>query len=149
VIIGVNATKGAVFLATTSVHDGTFAITDTLRIQHAFEAPAELVELMNAITIAFEALGADDSVAILRCSGGQFGSSVSAIKAETIAELAAAQKGIDVVAIAPQSLKKALGGGTAHWKETASQMFNSNGAHMYWGQGMDGAVCAAYAASRL
>ena len=85
------------------------------------------------------------SLAVLKCSGGKYGSSVEAIKAEAIAELAAVQKGLPVIEVAPQSLKKALECSAAEkWQQRAKQMFNANGQHRYWSEGADGAVSAAF-----
>jgi hypothetical protein len=44
-----------------------------------------------------------------KCSSGRFGSCFEAIKGEAITELAAFQKGLRIVKVAPQSLKKTLG----------------------------------------
>jgi Holliday junction resolvasome RuvABC endonuclease subunit len=145
----VNATKGAVFLVQTERNGGEFVVKEELRIQHAFSSAADLLELMKSLMTTFELLQPEDRVAILKCSGGQYGSSVQAIKAETIAELAAVQKDVEVIEIAPQSLKKALGCGGDHWRKAAHEMFNKDGKHKYWKQGMDGAFCAAYAAGEL
>jgi Holliday junction resolvasome RuvABC endonuclease subunit len=148
--MGVNATKGAVFLAKSVYVNDEFLVTDEFRIQHAFSSPGDLLELMNSLKTTFEEMQPEeDKVAILKCSGGQYGSSVQAIKAETIAELVAIQKDVEVIEIAPQSLKKVLGCGKDHWRKAAQAIFNKDGKHKYWTQGMDGAFCAAYAASKL
>ena len=84
-------------------------------------------------------------MAILRRSGGRFGSSVGAIKAEAVTELAAFQKGLPVVGVAPQSLKKALGCAKGvKWRAMAKLKFNKNDQHKHWAQGVDGAVSVAY-----
>jgi hypothetical protein len=53
--------------------------------------------------------GAGSLIALLKCSSGRFGSCLEAIKGERMVELAASQRGLRVVKIAPQSLKKTLG----------------------------------------
>jgi Holliday junction resolvasome RuvABC endonuclease subunit len=148
-IVGINATKGAVFVVQGNQDGAEFAVTEELRLQYAFSSARNLLDLMNSLNTIFERLGPGDQVAILKCSAGQYGSSVQAIKAETVAELAAVQKEIKVLEIAPQSLKKIFDCPGKDWRKAAQEMFNSEGLHKYWAQGMNGAFSAAYAASKL
>lgn len=110
-IFGVNATKEAIFVAEAHGAREQFSVTKVRRIQFQIEKANDLADLLQNISTVLDHNPGGDatSVAILKCSGGQYGSSVEAIKAEAIAELAAVQKGLAVNEIAPQSLKKALG----------------------------------------
>lgn len=146
-IIGINSTKDAIFVAETLNADGHFQVTKVLRVQFEIQQASDLYDLLqNFSTI----LSRDViSVAILKCSGGQYGASVEAIKAEAIVELTAHQKGLPISMITPQSLKKALACGSGEkWQDKSKLMFNSEGEHKYWAQGANGAVCAAYKLSQ-
>ena len=82
---------------------------------------------------------------LLKCSSGRFGSCLEAIKAEAITELAAFQKGVHLVKVAPQSLKKTLGCASEQkWRDRAADLFNSNGRHRNWSKGSAGAASVAY-----
>jgi Holliday junction resolvasome RuvABC endonuclease subunit len=109
-IFGVNATKEAIFVAETEGTGQQFSVTDVRRIKFQIEKAGDLADLLQNISTVLDhdSRSSAVSVAILKCSGGQYGSSVEAIKAEAIAELAAVQKGLPVKEVAPQSLKKAL-----------------------------------------
>jgi Holliday junction resolvasome RuvABC endonuclease subunit len=150
-IIGINATKDAIFVAETRNADGQFLVSRVLRVQFEIQQAGDLSDLLqNISTILNRDAGSTvSSVAILRCSGGQFGASVEAIKAEAIVELSAHQKGLPISMVAPQSLKKALVCGSGEkWQDKSKLMFNSDGQHKYWSQGANGAVCAAYKLSK-
>lgn len=71
------------------------------------EAVAELLKNLKTILACFKN-GEKTIVAILCCSSGPYGSSVDAVKAEAVAQLAAHDVGLEVVSIRPQSLKTAL-----------------------------------------
>lgn len=148
-IFGINATKDAIFVAETQGTGGEFSVTKVRRIKFEIDKASDLADLLqNVSTVLDHPHASATSVAILKCFGGQFGSSVEAIKAEAIAELAAVQKGLLVNEIAPQSLKKALGCSAGEkWQLRAKLMFNDNGQHSYWAQGANGAVAAAFKAA--
>jgi hypothetical protein len=60
-------------------------------------------------------------------------------------ELAASQRGLRVVKVAPQSLKKALGCATDQkWRDRAAELFNPNGKRRNWSKGAAGAVAVAF-----
>ncbi len=148
--IGVNATKDAVFFAETHGCGQQFVVASIRRIKFQLQAANDLNDLLHNISTVLDhdVQDAPVSVAILKCSGGQYGSSVEAIKAEAIAELAAVQKGLTVTGVAPQSLKKALGCIAGQkWQDRSKQIFNVDGQHSYWAQGANGAVAAAFKAS--
>jgi Holliday junction resolvasome RuvABC endonuclease subunit len=149
-IFGVNATKEAIFIAETDGTAEQFSVINVRRIKFQIEKASDLTDLLQNISTVLDhdAHSSAASVAILKCSGGQYGSSVEAIKAEAIAELAAIQKGLTVTEVAPQSLKKALScAAGVKWQERSKQMFNANGQHGYWSQGANGAVSAAFKAA--
>ncbi|MGI8603622.1 MAG: hypothetical protein ACR2OZ_11575 [Verrucomicrobiales bacterium] len=148
-IIGVNATKEAIFFAETDTAGQTFSIK-IKRLAFNLTETEGLLDLFQSVSTLLS--GYDPArltaVAILRCCGGQRASSVEAIKAEAVTELAIRKKAIKVLGVTPHSLKKALQcEGGQKWRPRAKQLFNSNGQHSYWSQGADGAVAAAYKAS--
>ena len=60
-------------------------------------------------------------------------------------ELAASQRGLRVVKVAPQSLKKTLGCATDQkWRDRAGELFNPDGKHRYWSRDAAGAVAVAF-----
>lgn len=59
-------------------------------------------------------------------------------------ELAAVQKGLIIVKVVPQSLKKSLGCATDQkWRDRAAELFNPDGKRKHWSKGAAGAVAAA------
>jgi hypothetical protein len=63
-------------------------------------------------------------------------------------ELAASQRGLRVVKIAPQSLKKTLGSAKDQkWQHRAGELFNPDGKRPNWSKGAAGAVAAAFKAA--
>jgi Holliday junction resolvasome RuvABC endonuclease subunit len=81
----------------------------------------------------------------LKCSSGRFGSCLEAIKGEAITELAAFQKGLRVVKVAPQSLKKTLGcAAKQKWRDRAAELFNPDSKRRNWSNGAAGAVAVAF-----
>ena len=60
-------------------------------------------------------------------------------------ELAASQRGLRVVKIAPQSLKKTLAcAKEQEWRERAGELFNPDGKRPNWSKGAAGALAAAF-----
>jgi hypothetical protein len=60
-------------------------------------------------------------------------------------ELAASQRGMRVVKIAPQSLKKTLGcAKDQKWRDRAGELFNPDGKRPNWSKGAAGAVAATF-----
>src|SRR5436190_21023829 len=108
-IFGVNATKSAIVIAETKGKGDKFAITSISPIPFQVCSGDDLAELLQTLSAMFSRGGraAVSTVALLKCSSGRFGSCLEAIKGEAIAELAAFQKGVPVIKVAPQSLKKA------------------------------------------
>lgn len=146
-IFGVNTAKDAVFIAETHGAGNHFKIDRIRRVQFQLHQASDVADLLQNLSVMLDHNNqvAGRSVAILRRSGGRFGASVGAIKAEAMAELAAFQKGLPVVGVAPQSLKKALGCAQGEkWRAVAKLKFNHNEQHSHWKQGADGAVSAAY-----
>jgi hypothetical protein len=65
-------------------------------------------------------------------------------------ELAAFQKGVRIVKVAPQSLKKSLGCAVDQkWWDRAAELFNPDGKRQNWSKGAAGAVSVAFKASEL
>ena len=108
-IFGVAATKTAVVIAETKGMGDKFAITAIKPVPFEVRAGDNLAELLRCLSTIFDrrSRGASPTIALLKCSSGRFGSCLEAIKGEAITELAAFQKGLRVVKVAPQSLKKA------------------------------------------
>ena len=89
--------------------------------------------------------GAGPTIALLKCSSARFGSCLEAIKGEAITELAAFQKGLRVIKVAPQSLKRALGcAADQKWRDRAAERFNPDGELRNWSKGAAGAVSVAF-----
>jgi len=75
----------------------------------------------------------------------QIGSCLEAIKGEAVVELAAAKRGLRVVKVAPQSLKKTLGcAADQNWRDRATELFNPKGKLRNWSRGATGAVAVAF-----
>jgi hypothetical protein len=107
----------------------------------------DLTELLQSLITLFDrhGKGAGSVIALLKCSSGRFGSCLEAIKGEAIIELAASQRGLRVVKVAPQSLKKTLRCATDQkWRDRAGELFNPDGKHRYWSHGAAGAVAVAF-----
>ena len=146
-IFGIAATKSAVVIAETKGTGDKFAITAIRPIPFEVQSGDDLAELLRCLTTIFGrcARGASLTIALLKCSSGRFGSCLEAIKAEAITELAAFQKGLRVVKVAPQSLKKTLGCATDQkWRERAGELFNPGGKQRNWSKGVAGAVAVAF-----
>src|SRR2546429_6174922 len=109
-IIGINTTKDAVFVAETFNGSDEFEVRKITRLQFVLndaQAVAELLKNLKTILACFKN-GEKTVVAILCCSSRQYGSSVDAVKAEAVAQLAAHDVGLEVASIRRQSLKAAL-----------------------------------------
>jgi hypothetical protein len=148
-IVGINATKEAVFIAETTGNRENFTIAKITRLQFGLACVQDMAELLRNLKILLAALAPEmPTVALLCCSSGQYGSSLEAIKAETLAQLAAHECGYEVMEVKPQSLKSTLNCAKAEkWQSKAKDMFNSAGNHKHWAQGANGAVSAAYKAT--
>jgi hypothetical protein len=143
---GVSPTKGAVVIARTTGSGETFAIKSITSIQFQARSGDDLTELLQRLVGIFDRGGKSrhSTIALLGSSSGRFKSSVEAIKAEAITELAAARSGLPVIKIAAASLKKALGCATGQkWQARAAERFNPTGRHKNWSQGAAGAAAAA------
>ena len=146
-IFGVNATKSAVVIAETAGAGEKFKITTIKSIPFQVRTGADLTELLQSLITIFDRGGrsAGSVVALLKCSSGRFGSCLEAIKGEAITELAAFQKGLRVVKVAPQSLKKTLGcAADEKWRDRAATLFNPDGKRLNWSKGAAGAVSSAF-----
>ena len=146
-IFGVSATKSAVVVAETKGTGDKFAITVIKPIPFEVQSGDNLAELLRCLTSIFgrSGQGSGPTIALLKCSSGRFGSCLEAIKGEAITELAAFQKGLRVVKVAPQSLKKTLGCvAEQKWRDRAAELFNPDGKRRNWSKGAAGAVAAAF-----
>ena len=145
-IFGVNPTKHAVVIAQTVGSGKTFVIKAIKSIEFQVRSGDDLTELMQLLDGIFDR---DDksrhsTIALLGSSSGRFKSSIEAIKAEAITELAAAETGLRVVRVTAASLKKVLGCSTGQkWQARADERFNPRGRQKNWSQGAAGAAAAA------
>jgi hypothetical protein len=146
-IFGVNATRSAVVMAETKGIGDRFAITAIRPVQFEVRSGDDLAELLQCLATLFDrgGRGASSTIALLKCSSGRFGSCLEAIKGEAITELAAFQRGLRVVKVAPQSLKKTLGcAADQKWRDRAAELFNPGGKLRNWSRGAAGAVAVAF-----
>ena len=148
-LFGVNAMKSAVLVAETRGAGDRFRITAIRPLRIQVRSGDDLAELLRSLVALFDRKGkgngAGSIIALLKCSSGRFGSCLEAIKGEAMVELAAAQRGIPVVKVAPQSLKKTLGCATDQkWRDRAAERFNPDGKLRHWSKGAAGAVAVAF-----
>ena len=146
-IFGVSPTKDAVVVAETKNSGETFAITAITSIQFQARSGDDLTDLRHRLISIFNRAGKSprSTVALLGSSSGRFKSSVEAIKAEAITELAAAEHGLPVVRVTAASLKKALGCTAGQtWHVRAEERFNPAGRQKNWSHGAAGAAAAAF-----
>jgi hypothetical protein len=144
-IFGVSPTKEAVIIAQTAGSGKTFVIKSIRSIRFQARSGADLTELLQSLVVIFDrAKGRSSTIALLGSSSGRFKSSVEAIKAETIIELAAAKSGLTLVRVTAASLKKVLGCAAGQkWQARAAERFNPDGRHENWSKGAAGAAAAA------
>ena len=143
----VNATKSDVVIAETRGAGDQFAVTAIRLVPFQVRSGDDLAELLQSLLTLFnrQGKGASSVIALLKCSSGRFGSCLEAIKGEAMAELAASQRGLRVVKVAPQSLKKTLGGAPDQkWRDRAAELFNPDGKQQNWSKGAAGAVAVAF-----
>jgi hypothetical protein len=146
-IFGVCSTKSAVVIAETRGARDKFAITAIRPIPFEVGSGNDLAGLLRNLTAIFERAGRGNgsTIALLKCSSGRFCSCLEAIKGEAITELAAFQKGLRIIKVAPQSLKKSLGCATDQkWRDRAAELFNPESKRRNWSKGAAGAVAAAF-----
>ncbi len=146
-IFGINATKSAVVVAETRGKGDTFVITAIRPVPFQVRSGDDLTQLLQSLVTLFDrkGKGAGPVIALLKCSSGRFGSCLEAIKGEAMIELAAFQRGLRVVKVAPQSLKKSLGcAADVKWRDRAAEMFNPDGKVRNWSKGAAGAVAVAF-----
>jgi hypothetical protein len=143
-IFGVSPTRDAVVVVQTRGSGETFAITSITSLQFQARSGDDLTDLRQRLISVFERAGKRATIALLGSSSGRFKSSVEAIKAEAITELAAAESGLPVVRVTTASLKKALGCATSEkWHARAQERFNPAGRRKNWSHGAAGATAAA------
>jgi hypothetical protein len=145
-IFGVSPTKNAVVIAQTAGSADTFVIKSITSVRFQTGSGADLADLLRRLVAIFNRAGRGrrSTIALLASSSGRFKSSVEAIKAEAITELAAAETGLPIVKVTPASLKKVLGCAAGQkWQARAAERFNPTGSHDKWNQGMAGATAAA------
>jgi hypothetical protein len=145
-IFGVSPTKDAVLVVQTRGSGETFAITSIMSIQFRARSGHDLADLQHQLSGIFDRAGKSrrSTVALLGSSSGRFKSSVEAIKAEAITELAAAESGLPVVRVTAASLKRTLGCATGQtWQARAGERFNPVGRQKNWSKGAADAAAAA------
>ena len=146
-IFGVNATRSAVVIVETKGAGDKFVVTAIRPVPFQVRSGDDLAGLLQSLIALFDrkGRGAGSIIALLKCSSGRFGSCLEAIKGEAMVELAAAQRGLRVVKVAPQSLKKTLGCATDQkWRDRAAELFNPDGKRRNWSKGAAGAVAVAF-----
>jgi hypothetical protein len=146
-LFGVNATKAAVVIAETRGAGDKFVVTAIRSVPFQVRSGDDLAELLQSLIALFDrkGKGAGFVIALLKSSSGRFGSCLEAIKGEAMVELAASQRGLRVVKVAPQSLKRALGCATDQkWRDRAAERFNPDGKRRNWSKGAAGAVAVAF-----
>ena len=145
-IFGVSPTRDAVVIAHTTGAGAAFAIKSITSIQFQARSGDDLTELLRRLVAEFDRGGKTrrSTIALLGSSSGRFKSSVEAIKAEAVTELAAAESGLTVVRVTVGSLKKVLGCAAGQtWQARAEERFNPAGRHKNWSKGAGGAAAAA------
>jgi ethanolamine utilization protein EutA (predicted chaperonin) len=145
-ILGVSPTRDAVVVARTTGSGETFAIKSIASIRFQTRSGEDLTDLLQRLAVIFDRGGKNrrSKIALLGSSSGRFKSSVEAIKAEAVTELAASRSGLPVVKVAAASLKKALGCADGQkWQARAGERFNPSGRLKNWSQGAAGAAAAA------
>ena len=146
-LFGVIATRFDVVIAETRGAGDKFAVMAIRPVPFQVRSGDDLAELLHRFITLFDrqGKGASSVIALLKCSSGRFGSCLEAIKGEAMVELAASQRGLRVVKVAPQSLKKALGCATDQkWRDRAAELFNPDGKQHNWSKGAAGAVAVAF-----
>ena len=146
-IFGVSPTKEAVVIALTTGSDETFVITSITSIQFQARSGDDLTGLLRRLVALFEPAGTRrrSTIALLGSSAGRFRSSIEAIKAEAIIEVAAAESGLPVVRVTAASLKSILVCAPGQkWQARAGERFNPTGRHEDWSKGAAGASAAAF-----
>ena len=122
----------------------TFVIKSIKSIPFQTRSGGDLSELLQRLVVVFAGKSRRSTIALLGSSSGRFKSSLEAIKAEAITELAAAESGLPVVKVAVASLKRVLGCATGQkWQARAAERFNPTGRHQDWSKGAAGAAAAA------
>jgi hypothetical protein len=146
-IFGICTTKSEVVIAETKGSGLKFVISGSRSVRFEVRSGDDLIKLLHTLTGIFDHGGKNSGfvVALLKCSSGRFGSCLEAIKAETITELSAYQTGVQLVEVAPQSLKKSLGcASDQKWRDRAADLFNPDGQHLDWSKALAGAASVAY-----
>ena len=142
--------KSAVVVAETKGVAGKFVVAAIGPIPFQVGSGNDLTELLERLRTVFQrkGRGAASVIALLKCSSGRFGSCLEAIKGEAMVELAVHQRGLRLVKVAPQSLKKTLGCATDQkWRDRAAELFNPGGKLRNWSKGAAGAVAVAFKAA--
>jgi hypothetical protein len=145
-VLGVSPTKDAVVIAHMTGSGETFVVKSITSIQFRARSGDDLTELLQRLVAVFDRLGTSQgsAIALLGSSSGRFKSSLEAIKAEAITELAAA-KGVSVVRVTASSLKRVLGCAAGQkWQARAEVRFNPKGRQKDRSQGAAGAASAAF-----
>ena len=145
-ILGVSPTKDAVVIAHTTGSGTALVIKSISSVEFQARSGDDLTALLRRLVDIFDRGGKSrrPTIALLASSSGRFKSSVEAIKAEAITELAAAESGLPVVRVTAASLKTVLGCATGQkWQARAAERFNPKGRHERWSQGAAGATAAA------
>jgi len=146
-IFGLNTTRAAIVIAETKGARNSFVITAIRPIPFQVRSGHDLADLLQTLITLFgrKGKGASSVIALLQCSSGRFSSCLEAIKGEAMIELAASQRGLRVVKIAPQSLKKTLGcAKDQKWQDRAGELFNPDGKRPNWSKSAAGAVAVAF-----
>lgn len=149
-ILGVSPGPDTVVIAHARGSGESFAVKSITAIPFRTGSGDDLTDLLRRLVVVFSrGNNKRSTIALLVSSSGRFKSSVDAIKAEAIVDLAARESGVPVVRVATASLKKALGCAAGEkWQACAADRFNPTGAHKNWSKGAAGAAAAALKVAR-
>ena len=145
-IFGVSPTKHAVVIVQTTGSGERFVIKSIESVQFQTRSGNDLTALLELLVVIFNRGGKSrrPTLALLGSASGRFKSSLEAIKAEAITELAAAESALPVVKVTAASLTKVLGCAAGQkWQARAGERFNPTGRHKNWSPGAAGAAAAA------
>lgn len=151
-VLGVNCKKPVIFIVKTAWLKGKFKIeAPWAPIDATIEDPEDILDVYRGVKPIVEAAYADGirHVVVLACAAGRFRAANETVKTEGVVELASVELGFTLEHVTPQSLKTGLGCASKEtWQDRATTLFNASGSIEHWSEGMNGAVAAAYKATK-
>jgi hypothetical protein len=148
-ILGINTAKSAFYIAECVVESETFKVKRIVKVPFKLTKADDLGPLLQSVTtiLSRPTDGEPPSISILKCVTGMRASSIEAIKAEAMIQLAASQKKLAITEVAPgKTLTKLFGckDKTEKWQPKARLLLDPESELSYWTEGGAGAVAAAY-----